>query len=52
MFEEFGLPTHNLVIILMMPSLKVILDVGTLKMNFQYVLKDDWKVELSQPNYI
>ncbi len=30
----------------------MILDVGTLKNGFSYVLKDDWKVELSQPNYI
>jgi hypothetical protein len=30
MFEEFGLAIHNLVVILMMPSLKMIFDMGTL----------------------
>jgi len=34
MFEEFGLTTHNLVVILMMPSFKMILDMGTLEVDF------------------
>jgi hypothetical protein len=34
MFEEFELTTHNLVVILMMPSLKMILDMGTLEVDF------------------
>ncbi len=34
MFEKFGLAIHNLVVILMMPSLKMILDMGTLEVDF------------------
>jgi len=34
MFEEFGLAIHNLVVILMMSSLKMILDMGTLEVDF------------------
>jgi hypothetical protein len=34
MFEEFRLTIHNLVVILMMPSPKMILDMGTLEVDF------------------
>jgi hypothetical protein len=34
MFEEFGITTHNLIVILMMPSFDMILDMGILEVDF------------------